>query len=111
MTHMPHRKVRGSDLFYVAQGTGPPLLLLHGGQRDPDSWSAEMYDAVGIIFEGVKSSRTVSAKAGAEYTRQLTAAKPYRGLMGDVYFDGNGDPLYSLYKIKIVDGVKKILGR
>ena len=28
---MPYRKVRGSDLFYVAQGTGPPLLLLHGG--------------------------------------------------------------------------------
>lgn len=80
-------------------------------QRDPDSWSAEMYDAVGIIFEGVKSARTVSAKAGAEYTRQLTAAKPYRGLMGDVYFDENGDPLYSLYKIKIVDGMKRILGR
>jgi valacyclovir hydrolase len=28
---MPHRRIRDADLFYLTQGTGPPLLLLHGG--------------------------------------------------------------------------------
>jgi pimeloyl-ACP methyl ester carboxylesterase len=32
--------VKGIDLHYEVQGDGPPLLLVHGGWSDHQSWHA-----------------------------------------------------------------------
>ena len=35
-------RVRGVELHYVEQGTGEPLILLHGGQGDYRAWAPQM---------------------------------------------------------------------
>jgi len=80
-------------------------------KKDPDSWSAEFYDAVGIIYEAAKRIPDLDQAKLRDYAASLTKANPYKGIMGDVYFDERGDPLYSLYKVQIKNGKKVILTR
>jgi branched-chain amino acid transport system substrate-binding protein len=58
----------------------------------PDSWAAEFYDTVGMIYDLVKANRgVVSRKAIADYTRGLKRGAGYRGVMGEIYFDETGE--------------------
>jgi branched-chain amino acid transport system substrate-binding protein len=79
--------------------------------KDPDSWSAEFYDTVGIIYEAAKKIPDLNRAKLRDYAASLTKENPYRGIMGEIYFDEKGDPLYSLYKVQIKDGKKVILAR
>jgi branched-chain amino acid transport system substrate-binding protein len=79
--------------------------------KDPDSWSAEFYDAVGIIYEAAKKIPDLDRAKLRDYAASLTKDKPYKGIMGEIYFDEKGDPKYSLYKVLIKDGKKVILAR
>lgn len=77
--------------------------------REPDSWSAECYDGIGIIYEAVKQSGEVSRQIIRDYTAALAKGSGYKGILGEVYFDETGDPVFSLYKTIIVEGQKEIL--
>ncbi|UCD80803.1 MAG: ABC transporter substrate-binding protein [Desulfobacterales bacterium] len=79
--------------------------------KDPDSWSAEFYDAVGIIYEAAKKIPDLDRAKLRDYAASLTKDNPYKGIMGEIYFDEKGDPKYSLYKVLIKDGQKVILTR
>jgi branched-chain amino acid transport system substrate-binding protein len=58
----------------------------------PDSWAAEFYDTVGMIYELVKANRgVVSRKAIADSARGLKKGAGYRGVMGEIYFDDTGE--------------------
>ena len=39
---MPSLRVNGYDLSYAEEGTGDPLLLIHGTHGDQRSWAAQM---------------------------------------------------------------------
>ncbi len=62
-----------------------------------DPWAAQFYDAVGIIYEAVKANgNNADSKKIGEYTRALNSeAKSYPGILGNVYFDKNGDGSWS----------------
>jgi len=80
-------------------------------EKDPDSWSAEFYDAVGIIHEAAKRIPDLDRTKLRDYAASLTKDKPYKGVLGDIYFDEKGDPLYRLYKVQVREGKKVILTR
>lgn len=79
--------------------------------KDPDSWSAEFYDTVGIIYEAAKKIPDLDRAKLRDYAASLTKDNPYKGILGNIFFDEKGDPIYSLYKVQIRDGKKVILTR
>lgn len=79
--------------------------------RDPDGWVAEMYDAVGIIYEAVVKAGKVDRQAVRDYAASLTPANPYTGILGQWTFDGTGEAQFPLYKVEIRNGQKVIVGR
>ncbi len=78
--------------------------------RDPDGWSAEMYDTVQIIHDGAAKAGKADAEAIRAYAAGLTEAAPFRGLLGDWAFDKAGEVHFPLYKVQIKDGQKVIVG-
>lgn len=78
-------------------------------QKEPDSWVAEMYDAVGIIYEAAKKSGKPDPAAIAQFTADLAKNGGYAGILGKVSFDPTGESLYNLYIVQYKDGQKVIL--
>jgi branched-chain amino acid transport system substrate-binding protein len=85
------------SIVFLPVGTDPAIgpfvdryKAVHGAL--PDSWAAEFYDTVGMIYELVKANRgVVNRKALADYTRSLKQGAGYRGVMGEIYFDETGE--------------------
>jgi branched-chain amino acid transport system substrate-binding protein len=78
--------------------------------RDPDGWSAEMYDVVKMVHDGVAKAGKADPEAIRAYAAGLTAAAPFKGLLGDWAFDPTGEVVFSLYKVQIKNGQKVIIG-
>lgn len=76
---------------------------------EPHSWAAELYDSVYLIYAAVKDAGAVSREIINNYTRSLSVENPFRGVMGDIYFDETGEPYFQLYKTRITDGQKELL--
>lgn len=78
--------------------------------RLPDSWAVQFYDSVGMIHTAVKQANVVNPKVIGEYVRGLKKGAGYNGVMGDHYFDENGDTLIKAFMVQILPGKKwKIL--
>jgi len=79
--------------------------------RKPDGWVAEMYDTVGMILAAVKSAGKVDPKAIRDYASGLKPGSGYQGILGEWYFDQEGNANFDLYKVQIKGGKKVILAR
>ena len=77
--------------------------------RDPDGWTAESYDAIGIIAQAVEKTGKIDPPAIRDYVASLTAEAPYKGILGSWAFDSAGEVHFALYKVKIEDGKKVIV--
>jgi branched-chain amino acid transport system substrate-binding protein len=85
--------------------------------RQPDGWVAEMYDTVGLIYEGVGQadesgdidwgSPESVRQAIHDYAESLTADDPYEGILPGIYFDDTGDSYFPLYKVQWKEGGEK----
>src|SRR5258708_7839619 len=64
---MPTIDVNGAKLHYLVQGSGPPLLLIHGTGGDADAFSAAL--------PGLAQSNTVIAYDRRSFSR--SRAKPH----------------------------------
>jgi branched-chain amino acid transport system substrate-binding protein len=80
-------------------------------ERDPDGWVAEMYDTVGMIHEAVRAAGKVDAQSIRDHVAAYTPGTGYKGILGEWYFDGEGNANFDLYKVKIKEGKKIILAR
>ncbi|HNO77166.1 MAG TPA: penicillin-binding protein activator [Phycisphaerae bacterium] len=69
--------------------------------REPDGYAASAYDAAHILGEAVRLSGSV---APSELKRALYGMKNFRGLLGDVNFDANGDAHLPIKLKRIVNG-------
>jgi len=79
--------------------------------RDPDGWVAEMYDTVGMILDAVQTAGKVDAKSIRDHVASYKPGSGYQGILGEWYFDGEGNANFDLYKVQIKDGKKVILSR
>jgi branched-chain amino acid transport system substrate-binding protein len=79
--------------------------------REPDGWVAEIYDTIGMILAAAEKSGKVSPEIIRSYFASLAPATPYKGLLGDWYFDKTGEASFPLYKVQIKSGRKVIVGR
>ncbi|MDE2571868.1 MAG: ABC transporter substrate-binding protein [bacterium] len=79
--------------------------------RLPNSWDAEMYDAVGMIHAAVKHTGKTDGKSIRDYIASLRRSSGYRGVMGDIYFDANGDAQFALNMARIKNGQFVDIGR
>ena len=79
--------------------------------RKPDGWVAEMYDTVGLIMAAVQAAGKVDNKAVRDYAASLKPGSGYKGILGEWYFDQEGNANFDLYKVQIKGGQKVILGR
>ncbi|MDQ3698483.1 MAG: ABC transporter substrate-binding protein, partial [Gemmatimonadota bacterium] len=58
----------------------------------PDGNAALGYDATKLVAQAI-AARGTDRAAVREYLALLSPAAPYRGIAGDVYFGGDGDPV------------------
>lgn len=74
--------------------------------QPPNSWSAEMYDAVGMIHEAAIKTKSTDGQAIRNYISQhfTSPNSAYKGVMGDIWFDGAGNSNFSLAIAKAVNG-------
>jgi branched-chain amino acid transport system substrate-binding protein len=79
--------------------------------RDPDGWVAEMYDTVGMIHEAVSKSGKMEPQVIRDYVAEFKIGNGYKGLLGEWYFDKEGNATFDLYKVQIKGGKKIILER
>ena len=79
--------------------------------RDPDAWVAEMYDTVGIIYDAVTKSGKVNPQVVRDHAASFKPGNGYKGILGEWYFDKEGNANFSLYKVQIKGGKKVILER
>ena len=56
--------------------------------REPESYAASTYDAVGVVLRAIES---VGSKDRAAVTRRVLSTRDYDGLLGRWSFDANGD--------------------
>jgi branched-chain amino acid transport system substrate-binding protein len=78
--------------------------------RDPDGWSAEMYDTVKMIYDAVAKAGKADPEAIRAYAAALTPEHPFKGdVLGDWVFDNAGEVHFGLYKVQIQDGKKVIV--
>jgi len=73
--------VNGVDLSYIEQGSGAPVILLHGGMGDYSSWQPQL-DSFARGFRVIAYSRRYSFPQLARSTAEGEAA--YRDFMGTV---------------------------
>ena len=79
--------------------------------RDPDGWVAEMYDTVGMIYEAVSKAGKANPQVIRDHVAGYKAGSGYKGILGDWYFDKEGNATFNLYKVQIKGGKKVILER
>ncbi len=79
--------------------------------RDPDGWVAEMYDAVGMIHDAVRATGKVDSKSIRDHVAAYAPGTGYQGILGEWYFDEEGNANFDLYKVQIKGGKKIILAR
>ena len=79
--------------------------------RDPDGWVAEMYDTVGMIHAAVVKAGKIDPTTIRDFAAGLKPGNGYKGILGEWYFDPEGNANFDLYKVKIVNGTKTILER
>ena len=79
--------------------------------RAPDGWVAEMYDTVGLIHQAIVKAGKVDRQAVRDYAAALKPGAGHQGLLGEWFFDQEGNANFSLYKVQIKGGKKTILGR
>jgi branched-chain amino acid transport system substrate-binding protein len=79
--------------------------------REPDGWTAEMYDTVEIIHQAVQKAGKVDRQAIRDYATTFKPGKPFRGLLGEWVYEANGEVSFPLYKVQIKNGQKVIIGR
>jgi branched-chain amino acid transport system substrate-binding protein len=79
--------------------------------RDPDGWVAEMYDTVGMIYEAVSKAGRVDSQVIRDHAAAYKEGSAYNGILGDWYFDKEGNATFDLYKVQIKGGKKVILER
>ena len=79
--------------------------------RDPDGWTAEMYDTVKLIHDAVVKAGKPDPDLIRAYAAGLTPAAPFKGILGDWVFDSTGEVHFGLYKVQIQAGKKVILAR
>ena len=80
-------------------------------ERDPDGWVAEMYDTVGMINAAVVKADKIDPVTIRDFVAGFKHGNGYKGILGEWYFDQEGNANFDLYKVKIVNGTKKILER
>jgi branched-chain amino acid transport system substrate-binding protein len=80
-------------------------------ERDPDGWVAEMYDTVGMINAAVVKADKIDPVTIRDFVAGFKPGNGYKGILGEWYFDQEGNANFDLYKVKIVNGTKKILER
>jgi branched-chain amino acid transport system substrate-binding protein len=79
--------------------------------RDPDGWVAEMYDTVGMIHGAVAKAGKIDPTLIRDIVAGFKPGSGYKGILGEWYFDQEGNANFDLYKVKIVNGTKTILER
>ncbi|MGB9859989.1 MAG: ABC transporter substrate-binding protein, partial [Moorellaceae bacterium] len=70
-------------------------------QSTPDDVAALTYDALGILFQAIKTAGKIDREAVREALAQITR---YEGVTGTMQFKGTGDPIKSAVIIKIENG-------
>lgn len=80
-------------------------------ERDPDGWVAEMYDTVGMIHAAVVKAGKIDPTVIRDFVGSFKPGNGYKGILGEWYFDHEGNANFDLYKVKIVNGTKTILER
>ncbi len=73
--------------------------------KDPDTWAALTYDAMGMALEAVRSAGLNRQAIRDKLAMAVDAASGYEGVTGTTYFDIEGD-CYSkpVYMAVVVDG-------
>ena len=88
-----------ADGTYVTFGSVPPVLLEGPGReffrryvkrfgKEPESYAASAYDAMGVVLEAVER---VGAPDRAAIVEAAFATRAFAGLQGRFGFDANGD--------------------
>jgi len=77
--------------------------------KSPTQHAAQHYDVVYLIYdfikkEGLGPDLAANRQALRDYTASLTAATAPPALMGGLYFDENGDPLYPMTAVELTEG-------
>ena len=72
---------------------------------------AEMYDTVGMIHAAVVKAGKIDPAAIRDFVASFKPGNGYKGILGEWYFDQEGNANFDLYKVKIVNGTKTILER
>ncbi len=70
-----------------------------------------MYDTVGMIAEAVAKAGKADQKAIRSHIAGYKPGQGYRGVLGEWYFDKEGEATFALYKVQIKNGQKVILER
>jgi branched-chain amino acid transport system substrate-binding protein len=74
-------------------------------QTKPDAFAALAYDATRLIAEALAKSGK-DRKAVRNYLASLSAAKPFEGVTGPVYFNSSGDPIgMGFHVAQVVSGM------
>lgn len=66
--------VNGVDLYYIEQGRGEPLILLHGGQGDYRSWGPQM-EALSSRYRVISYSRRYNFPSNNPLTPDYRSGK------------------------------------
>ncbi|MHB1651615.1 MAG: ABC transporter substrate-binding protein [Desulfitobacteriaceae bacterium] len=73
----------------------------------PDATAALTYDAIRIFFAGVEKADSTDKKAIRD---AVAATKDFKGVTGNITYNGSGDPVKSAVMIKITGGKYKYAG-
>lgn len=79
--------------------------------RTADGWVAEIYDTVGLIHEAVVKAGKADPQVIRDYAASLTAEKGYQGLLGNLYFDAEGNIQFPLNIVRVENGAKVLVKR
>jgi branched-chain amino acid transport system substrate-binding protein len=95
---------------YVASAIGADkfeegYFALHG--KRPDNFSALGYTGMRIVVDAIKRAGTTESAS----IREAMTKTDYKGFLGRVQFDKNGDGHSGLFVMTIKDGKRIILGR
>lgn len=73
----------------------------------PDATAALTYDAIRLLFAGVEKAGSTDKKAIRD---AVAATKDFKGITGNISYNGTGDPVKSAVMIEITGGKYKYAG-